>query len=102
MYIIFYNFFLIIIFDFCCNKKSTLEDGIEDLFKINKNKIPIKKVGKTEENDGNKDNNQIISIKENEYYSASYSLGYLTIGTEFMKFSIKIMGFGSYLASILK
>ena len=47
MHIFFYNF----IFN---NKKSTLEDGIEDLFKINKNKITIKKVGKTEENDGNK------------------------------------------------
>ena len=102
MIIVFIIIFLIIIFDFCCNKKSTLEDGIEDLFKINKNKITIKKVDKTEENDDNKDNNKILSIKENKYYSASYSLGYLTIGTEFMKFSIKIKGFGSYLASIFK
>ena len=40
------------------------------------------------------------SIKKNPDYSANYILGYLIIGNDFMKISIKIKGFCSYLGSI--
>ena len=112
LYIICGYFFFILIYPIifllmncfnCCtnNTQITFEDKIKDLLALNKIKIPIEK-GKKEEDEGNLVDNKNLSIKENKYYSASYSLGYLTIGTEFMKFSIKIKGFGSYLASIFK